>query len=698
MAQSLKHKRSSVVTNGAPKLPTTDQIAVGEIAINFAEGYETLSTRNNNDGIATFSSDSVLDKKYISSGAVVSAMTELSGILEDDEYTIAQALNEQNDRIIAIEESGYITDAGVTTFNGSGGAITYAAPVTSVNGREGDVIVNEPLVVVVNGTYNSALNITDLTAVSGTFAEIKDAYLSGREVLLKYIEGDAVMGYAYNSTRDAISDDTTVGNFKFRMHPNNETVWTFSWNYNNSIILEWVGTGLGISVNGDPVGWYAPEVHEDSTDQEYRTIDIPVPTEASIANSGFTKNALTAYTETDPTVPAWAKQSTKPSYTASEVGAMATSERSNYLSTGATLDSVADGTTRKLSNYSLTSHTHSEYSSTGHSHTAAEVGALSTATTYFDDVEYDSNSKRINFKKNGSVIDYVDATDFIKDGMVSSVTVSNGNLVLTFNTDAGREDITLALTQIFNPNNYYDKTAADGKFLTGYTETDPTVPSWAKESTKPSYTASEVGAMATSERNNYLPTGTTLDNIADGTTRKLSNYSLTGHTHDNYSLTSHTHSQYASTAHTHTAAEVGALPTGTTLDNIADGSTRKLSNYSLTSHTHTAAEVGALPDTTDIPTQASIANSGFTKNTGTLTGVTINGSAATVSNGNASLTIELGGGSGSGLPAVTAADNGKILQVVDGQWQLVTPTVVYTGTDAPSNTLGNNGDIYLQTS
>ena len=35
-------------------------------------------------------------------------------------------------------------------------------------------------------------------------------------------------------------------------------------------------------------------------------------------------------------------------------------------------------------------------------------------------------------------------------------------------------------------------------YLTSYTETDPTVPSWAKASTKPSYTASEVGAVATS--------------------------------------------------------------------------------------------------------------------------------------------------------------------------------------------------------
>lgn len=37
----------------------------------------------------------------------------------------------------------------------------------------------------------------------------------------------------------------------------------------------------------------------------------------------------------------------------------------------------------------------------------------------------------------------------------------------------------------------------DSGFITGYTETDPTVPSWAKASSKPSYTASEVGAVAT---------------------------------------------------------------------------------------------------------------------------------------------------------------------------------------------------------
>ena len=42
----------------------------------------------------------------------------------------------------------------------------------------------------------------------------------------------------------------------------------------------------------------------------------------------------------------------------------------------------------------------------------------------------------------------------------------------------------------------------DSGYLTSYTETDPTVPSWAKAETKPTYTADEVGARP----NTWMPT------------------------------------------------------------------------------------------------------------------------------------------------------------------------------------------------
>ena len=48
------------------------------------------------------------------------------------------------------------------------------------------------------------------------------------------------------------------------------------------------------------------------------TSDVPKKTSQLTNDSGF----LSSYTETDPTVPAWAKASSKPTYTASEVGAL----------------------------------------------------------------------------------------------------------------------------------------------------------------------------------------------------------------------------------------------------------------------------------------------------------------------------------------------------------------------------------------
>ena len=290
------HKKSNVLVNGEPKLPSASTLQYGEIAINYAVGGETLSIKNAADKVVEFSS-----KNKILSG-VESALTEVNNTIEKDEEVIAVALNDLNRQI-----------------------------------------GNIPIV---------------------------------------------------DRTSQLINDSAFV-------------------------------------------------------------------------TTADTADFITGYTETDPTVPAWAKAENKPTYTASEVGAMATSERGNYLTTATTIPNVDN---------------------------------------YFDDVEYDSSTKRINFKHGSTIKDYIDATDFIKDGMVDEVKISTPTagtnsgvtcLVVTFNTDAGKEDIEIPLSQIFNANNYYTKTEADGKFITGYTETDPTVPAWAKAANKPAYTASEVGAQET---------------------------------------------------------------------------------------------------------------------------------------------------------------------------------------------------------
>ncbi len=80
--------------------------------------------------------------------------------------------------------------------------------------------------------------------------------------------------------------------------------------------------------------------------------------------------------------------------------------------------------------------------------------------------EYDSSAKTINFKNySNEVISTIDATDFIKDGMVDNVEIKviDGKkyLAITFNTDAGKEEIDIELDDIFNPDNYYTKDEVD---------------------------------------------------------------------------------------------------------------------------------------------------------------------------------------------------------------------------------------------
>ena len=95
-----------------------------------------------------------------------------------------------------------------------------------------------------------------------------------------------------------------------------------------------------------------------------------------------------------------------------------------------------------------------------------EVALKANATdllTLFDGAEYKSQTKKIVFKHGDTVLVQIDATDFIKDGMVSNVEIVDNKLVISFNTDSGKENIEIPLSEIFNPNDYYTKTQIDAK-------------------------------------------------------------------------------------------------------------------------------------------------------------------------------------------------------------------------------------------
>jgi hypothetical protein len=81
----------------------------------------------------------------------------------------------------------------------------------------------------------------------------------------------------------------------------------------------------------------------------------------------------------------------------------------------------------------------------------------------FDDVEYDSSAKTINFYAEGDLVKSLDATPFIMSGMIERVYIDHDTeeLVIVWSTESGTEETRISLSEIFNPDEYYTKDEVD---------------------------------------------------------------------------------------------------------------------------------------------------------------------------------------------------------------------------------------------
>ena len=92
------------------------------------------------------------------------------------------------------------------------------------------------------------------------------------------------------------------------------------------------------------------------------------------------------------------------------------------------------------------------------------VDGVKTTLNLANKIEWDSSEKKLKLYSGNHLLGSVDGASWVKDGMVESAAIVGNNLEITFNTDAGKEKITVPLTDIFNPDNYYDKATIDSKF------------------------------------------------------------------------------------------------------------------------------------------------------------------------------------------------------------------------------------------
>ena len=75
---------------------------------------------------------------------------------------------------------------------------------------------------------------------------------------------------------------------------------------------------------------------------------------------------------------------------------------------------------------------------------------------------YDSKTKKIELRNaDGVTLSEIDATAFVKDGMVNNVAIVGDYLVITFNTDAGKEAINIPMSSFFDASAYYTREQID---------------------------------------------------------------------------------------------------------------------------------------------------------------------------------------------------------------------------------------------
>ena len=137
--------------------------------------------------------------------------------------------------------------------------------------------------------------------------------------------------------------------------------------------------------------------------------------------------------------------------------------------TTAVTQAISEATSGKVDNSTYTAYTAAtEAVLSG----KADASDIPSVTPYADSAEYDSTSQSIKFYHGGTggtEVYSVDATDFVKDGFLQSVTLENRTisgesvpcLVFEWNTDAGIQETVIPVGGVFDPTNYYTKSEAD---------------------------------------------------------------------------------------------------------------------------------------------------------------------------------------------------------------------------------------------
>ena len=506
-----QHIKSSV----EGKAPTAAQLKVAEIGVNDFAGSEKLFIKNSENEVVDFPRG--YSREYIDEqeSVVAASLNDLEDKKADKEdvyeqfEVISASLNDLEDKK-ADEDDVYeqfeviseaLNDLEERKANEDDleafGEITAAA-LNDLESRKLDATAYTPTDL---SNYYTKSETSGATEIANALAEYFDDAkyeLSGATHVINFYNGNTIKATvdATDFIKDGMIDTVSAGT------SGSTTVLVITWNTDAGKSQ----TVLDISDVFEADNYYAKSETSGATeiadalseidnifDGYYTKTEIDDADRViseSLNDLNERKLDASAYTPTDLTN----------YYTKDETSGATelSTEFANYYTTaqtsGATELSTAFGnkadTATTLAGYGITdAYTKSETSGATEIANALDGKAnVSDIADFFDDAKYELSGTThvINFYNGNTVKATVDATDFIKDGMIDTVSAGTSGsttvLVITWNTDAGKSQTVLDIGDMFEADNYYTKSetsgateiadALDEKSDTGHTHND----------------------------------------------------------------------------------------------------------------------------------------------------------------------------------------------------------------------------------
>lgn len=583
----------------------------------------------------------LLDEKlgYWFSGDSLSSVTD---VIRENEIVVSSALNDLESRKLdasaytPTDLSGYATEEWVDERLGSG---FTESSVTEVFNETEEVIAEA---------------LADLDSrISGNTTYINQVN-SKADTIARSLSGYTPSGYSYSK-----------GEVDIKLADKLDASAYTPTDLSDYATKEWIeddvlGSGF---TTGDYSGKSITEVIEENeliiasalNDLDERVIEISGDTGAGTIVSGEYSNG-TLYLD-------------KNDGTSIEVSGFTTGGgggEENVI-TGITVNNVAQTPSNKVVNITVptslsqitSAHTHSEYAL----NTAFTAHTAST-TVHVTSTEKSTWNGKQDALSNASVLTGITSQKVTNWDNAATSAHSHSNKTVLDN---------LTQTVIDNSHTHSNKTVLDG-ITTTKTASWDTVTAKTDNSAFTAHTANTTAHVTASERTTW---NGKQDAISD-----LASIRTSAATQSDWNATS-------GVAMIKNKPTIPAAPG--TLTTTATTAQSTATNEALSGNIalHKVSKTGSYNDLTNKPTIPTVSNSTVTLtfNGATVGSFTLNGTGGTIDIGTVI-----------GLPSFSAANNGQILGVVNGQLAWVTPTTIYTGSGTPSSSQGNNGDIYLQTS